>query len=468
MHAWHVRQLADLPVTGRRLVIELRVRRLVCQAITCEQRTFREQVPELALRCARRTLRLTATVGRVAITLAGRAGAAMLAGLGVAISRSTMLRVLMALPVPAAPTPAVLGVDDVALRRGHRYATVIIDAVTHRRIDVLPDRKAATLAAWLEAHPGAQVVCRDGSATYAEAIREGAPKAVQVSDRWHLWHNLGGAVEKTVIAHSTCWRTQPPAPRSAQSAQQPSRPVRALDERTRARHAAVHKLLDQGVGLLECARRLGWALNTVKRYARAASPEALLRPPRYGRTLVDPYRDHLRRRLAAEPDVAVTRLLAEIRELGYTGSANLLVRYLNQGRAHDDRPSPPPRRLIGWIMTRPAELPEPDRGHLEDLLAGCPALGVLAEHVRAFADLLTTRRGAGLEDWMTAVEASDLPALHAFVRGLRKDLDAVVAGLTLPYSNGPSEGANTKFKLLKRQMYGRAGFALLRQRVLLS
>jgi transposase len=111
VHAWHVRQLADLPVTGRRLVIELRVRRLVCQAITCEQRTFREQVPEPALRCARRTLRLTATVGRIAVALAGRAGAAMLAGLGVSISRSTMLRALMALPIPAVPMPAVLGVD---------------------------------------------------------------------------------------------------------------------------------------------------------------------------------------------------------------------------------------------------------------------------------------------------------------------------------------------------------------------
>ena len=277
------------------------------------------------------------------------------------MSRSTVLRVLMALPIPSAPTPTVLSVDDVALRRGRRYATVLIDAVTHRRIDVLPDRKAATLTAWLRKHPGAEIVCRDGSAAYAEAIRQGAPDAVQASDRWHLWHGLARrAVEKTVIAHNTCWRAQPP---------QPSGPVRAIDERTRARHAAVHELLGQGVGLLECSRRLGWALNTVKRYARAATAEQLQRPPRYGRTLVDPYREHLRHRLATDPDIAVTRLLAEIREQGYTGSANLLVRYLNQGRAQAERPAPPPRRLVGWIMTRPGDLPEHDRSHLDELLA---------------------------------------------------------------------------------------------------
>jgi len=465
VHAWHVRRLSDLPVTGRSLTIELHIRRLVCQSAACPQRTFRQQVPELALRYARRTLRLTTMVGQLAITLAGRAGATVLAGLGMPISRSTVLRVLMALPFPSAPTPRVLSVDDVALRRGHRYATVLIDAVTHQRIDVLPDRKAATLTAWLREHPGAEVVCRDGSAAYAEAIRQGAPEAVQLSDRWHLWHGLGGAVEKTVIAHSTCWRTPPP---QQSQPQQPSGPVRPIDERTRARHAAVHELLGQGVGLLDCSRRLGWALNTVKRYARAATPEQLARPPRYGRTPVDPYREHLRRRLAAEPDIAVTRLLAEIRELGYTGSANLLVRYLNQGRAQAQRASPPPRRLVGWIMTRPEQLSDNDRRQLDELLGACPPLTVLAEHVRGFAELLTSRRGNDLEDWMSAVEASDLPALHAFVRGLRKDLDAVVAGLSLPYSNGPIEGTNTKFKLLKRQMYGRAGFALLRQRILLS
>jgi DNA-binding NarL/FixJ family response regulator len=204
----------------------------------------------------------------------------------------TVLRVLMTLPIPPTPTPTVLSVDDVALRRGHRYATVLIDVVTHQRIDVLPDRKAATLTTWLREHPGVEIVCRDGSAAYAEAIRQGAPKAVQVSDRWHLWHGLAGAVEKTVIAHSTCWLAQPAALQS--------RP-RPIDERTRARHAAVHELLGQGIGLLECARRLGWALNTVKRYARAATVEQLQRPPRYGRTLVDPYREHLRHRSPPNP-----------------------------------------------------------------------------------------------------------------------------------------------------------------------
>jgi transposase len=456
VHAYHRRRLTDLPVGGRGVVVELRVRRLICSTPSCRQRTFREQVPALTQRWAHRTCQLTALIADLAVVVAGRAGAAVLARLGVRISRTTVLRVLMGWPTPAGPAPAVLSVDDFALRRGRRYATLLIDAVTHRRIDVLPDRKCATLAAWLREHPNVEVVCRDGSAAYAEAIRDGAPRATQVSDRWHLWHNLAKAVEKTVTAHSGCWHTSTP------------RPHRALDERILDRHAAVHALLDQGVGLLDCARRLGWALNTVKRYARAATAEELRRPPRYRETLVDPYRDHLHRRLADQPDVAVTRLLAEIRELGYTGSANLLVRYLNQGRADAERPAPSPRRLVSWLMTKPENLPAHHGGHLQDLLAKCPHLSTLADRVRAFAGLLTGRRGPDLDAWMAAVEADDLPALHGFVHGLRMDLPAVVAGLTLPYSNGPMEGANTKVKLLKRQMYGRAGFPLLRQRILLA
>jgi transposase len=456
VHAYHQRRLADLPVGGRGVVIELRVRRLVCSTASCPQRTFREQIPALTSRWARRTGQLTGLIGDLAVVVAGRAGSAVLARLGMTVSRSTVLRVLMAMPIPPGPAPTVLSVDDFALRRGRHYASLLIDAVTHRRVDVLPDRKAATLAAWLREHPQVEVVCRDGSASYAEAIRDGAPQAVQVSDRWHLWHNLAKAVEKTVIAHSRCWHDSP------------ARAGQALDERTRERHSAVHTLLEQGVGLMECARRLGWALNTVKRYARASSAEDLQRPPRYRETLVDPFRDHLRRRRSEDPAVAVTRLLEEVRELGYTGSANLLVRYLNQGRADAERTPPSPRRLVSWLMSRPANLPAYLHSHLQELLASCPELNVMAQRISEFAGLLTGRRGEDLDAWMTAVDTDDLPALHGFVHGLRMDLDAVVAGLTLPYSNGPMEGANTKVKLLKRQMYGRAGFTLLRQRILLA
>ncbi|GAA3203884.1 ISL3 family transposase [Dactylosporangium siamense] len=456
MHAYHRRRLAALPVAGRGVVVEVRVRRLRCLTADCSQQTFREQVPELTTRWARRTRQLTALVGDLAVVAAGRAGAAMLHRLGVRISRCTVLRVLIGLPVPAGPVPAVLSVDDFALRRGRRYATLLIDAVTHRRVDVLPDRRADTLAAWLRQHPEVQVVCRDGSAAYAEAIRAGAPHAVQVSDRWHLWSNLAKAVEKTVIAHGSCWRDGP------------VRPQQPLDERTLERHRAVHVLLGQGHGLLECARLLGWALNTVKRYARAASAEQLQRPPRYRDTLVDPFRDHLRRRRAEDPGVPVTRLLAEIRELGYTGSANLLVRYLNQGRADAARTPPSPRWLVSWLMSRNSDLLAQHQAHRRDLLTDCAHLTVLAERVEQFAGMLTERRGHDLDAWMATVDADDLPALHGFVHGLRMDLPAVVAGLTLPYSNGPIEGANTKVKFLKRQMYGRAGFALLRQRILLA
>ncbi|TCO55743.1 transposase [Actinocrispum wychmicini] len=217
---------------------------------------------------------------------------------------------------------------------------------------------------------------------------------------------------------------------------------------------------------MECARRLGWALNTVKRYARAEKAEDLLRPPRYGICLVDAHRDLVQRRLADK--TPVTRILAEIREHGYSGSANLLVRYINQGRADPQRVVPTPRRLVSWIMSRPTDLPDHTRRHLHDLLTSCREMSTLAARVREFATILTQRRGQDLTEWVTTVRLDTLPGFDSYLNGLLKDWDAVVAGLTLPFSNGPTEGVNTKIKYLKRQMYGRAGFSLLRKRILLS
>jgi hypothetical protein len=292
-----------------------------------------------------------------------------------------------------------------------------------------------------------------------EAIRHALPGAVQASDRWHLWHGLAEAALKEVAVHSSCWEAAGPPRKDGKQAQT-----------TAERWRQVHDLLDRGTGLLECSRRLGLSLNTVKRYARAAEPERMIRAPRYRATLVDPYRDHLRARRAEDPAVPVQRLLCEIREQGYTGSMNLLYRYITQGRVEADRPHLSPRRVTRLLLTRPDALSDGQRSLLGELTGACPEMTSLAALVRFFAALLRPdpANEARLKDWAETARACDLPNIHAFTRGLELDALAVIAALTLPFHNGRTEGVNTKTKMIKRQMYGRAGFNLLSHRILLS
>ena len=459
VHGYFVRTLADSPVDGRPVTLRVRMRRLRCPVLGCPVQTFREQVPGMLDRYQRRTTRLTGMAGEAVRRLAGRAGAGLLSTLGIPLSRHTALRVLLRLALPQVSVPRVLGIDDFALRRGQVYATILIDAETGERVDVLEGRTADVVERWLREHPGVEIVCRDGSGAYGEAIRRVVPGAVQAGDRWHLWHGLAEAVLKEVAAHASCWAAAGPPVKEGKRA-----------ETTAQRWQQVHDLLGKGTGLLECSRRLGLSLNTVKRYARAAEPERLVRVPQYRPTLVGPYRDHLRARRAKDPAVPVLRLLAEIRDLGYPGSMNLPCRYITQGRVESDRPHLSSRRVARLLLTRPAALSDAQQALLSNLTAACPEMTSLAGLIRSFAALLTPDPGNDekLQEWTHAAQAADLPSVRAFTRGLDLDLAAATAAVTLPFHNGRTEGVNTKTKMIKRQMYGRAGFTLLRHRILLS
>ena len=129
-----------------------------------------------------------------------------------------------------------------------------------------------------------------------------------------------------------------------------------------------------------------------------------------------------------------------------------------------------PRRLTRDLLTAPDRLKDHQRERLDGCVAACAEMTALAGLVRSFAALLTPADGNAkrLTGWITQARAEDLPHLHAFTRGLDLDRDAVNAALTLPFHNGGTEGVNTKTKMIKRQMYGRAGFPLLRHRILLG
>jgi len=460
VHGYHDRTAADVPVDGRQVSVTVRLRRMRCPVLGCAVQTFREQVPDLVERCQRRTVRLAGQVSAVASGLGGRAGARLLPVLGIGGSRHSLIRALLHIPLPALVVPRVPGTGDFALRRGAVYATILIDAETGRRVDVLEGRTADVVEGWLREHPGAEVVCRDGPGAYGEAVRSALPGAVQVSDRWHLRHGLAGAAWKEVAAHSAC---------RAGAEGVPLQEGRRA-ETTRERWQQVHDLRSQGVGLAGCARRLGLAMNTVKRYDRAEAPGRLRRAAQYRPTLVDPYRDYLRKRRAEEPGVPVQQLLCEIRGLGYPGSSNLLVRYPSQGRADAARSHLSPRKAAQLLLSKPGNLADGQRETAGRLSSACPEMTALTGLIRSFAVMLDPdpANADGLQQWISSARAAGLPNLHSFTRGLDLDIKAATAALTLPHHNGRTEGVNTKTKMIKRQMYGRAGFALLRHRILLG
>lgn len=198
LHSHYRRTVADLPWGGRHVRVVLNVRKFRCAEPECPRKIFTERLPSLVEPHARKTTRLREVLELVGFALGGKAGARLVRRLGMRASPTALLRYVRGAAIADLPAPEVIGVDDFGLRRGRKAATIVVDLERHRPIDLLPDCSASTLANWLEAHPSAQTISRDGAREYARGIADGAPDALQIADRWHLLKNLREVLQKVL------------------------------------------------------------------------------------------------------------------------------------------------------------------------------------------------------------------------------------------------------------------------------
>jgi transposase len=479
VHSYYTRILADLPWQDRLATLRLRARRFRCMTAGCQRRIFTERFAEIARPSARRTMRLAEAQRQIGLALGGEPGSRLAARLAMPTSGDTVLRLIHASVEDRPGTPRVVGIDEWAWRRGLTYGTMLCDLERGRIIDLLPDRKAATVAAWLRCHPSVQVIARDRAAVYAEGIRQGAPDAVQIADRWHLLRNLGDALRGVVDRH----RAAVSLAADAVAALAPAceGPVQSRETRSDARrrerreqrrghYAEIRRMSDEGMPPRQIAPVLGISQRTVERWLAAGGEPDHRRPTMP--TLIDAFRSDLEQ-LWQQGCHNAAALWREITQRGFSGSRNTVARWAAARRgvaapsantAHNSRWRTPSRRQCAWLLSAdPTTLEGQPSAFVQQLCQVAPALAMAADLARQFAAMIRGGDAGGLDTWLAAARASPLAA---FAEGIARDLAAVRAAITEVWSTSPVEGHINRLKMIKRQMYGRAHYDLLRKRVL--
>jgi transposase len=494
LHSRYVRRLADLPWLGIAVRLEIQARRLYCRYSDCSQQIFCERIPAFVAPYARRTLRLNEALRLIGLAVGGEAGARLATALGMHVSADTLIQRIRQMQLPTPPAPKVIGVDDWAKHKGQSYGTILVDLERRSTIDLLPDREASSLATWLKQNPGVEFISRDRAGAYADGARQGAPSAVQIADRWHLSSNMTDAVERFLNTKHTCLRQAVSrVNNTAGAAEEPradipdtKRPskVELWNERRRARHEQAQTLHRQGASIQAISRELRMHRRTVRMMLQAETcPERVAPSKRQSR--IDRHLNYLSRRWA-EGCRNSAQLHREIRSQGYRGSESSVRHFVARWRAslpdglkraRSGPNSPPPKtggkkivasaRRTTWLLLRDVEkLEAEERAFVEHLVEMSPVIAEAQILAREFNRILKQRDQAAFTGWMERASQSRIPEMKSLAAGIERDRAAVVAALAYEWSNGTTEGHINRLKTLKRAMYGRAKFDLLRIKVL--
>jgi transposase len=444
----------------------LAVRRFRCGGSSCPRKIFAERFDDAITQpYSRRTTRLQSIVDHLGLALGGRPGHRLARRLLFPVSKDTLLRAVRSHSPGSGSTPHVVGIDDWAWKRGHRYGTIICDLERHRIVDVLPDREAATVEAWLSARPDIRVVSRDRGGGYGQAVTRALPKAIQVADRWHLMENASGAFLDAV-------KKSMPSIRQALGAISINPTLLTCAERLQYEgflrreeaNAAIRALANDGTPIKEIVRRTGCSRRVVRGIVRGERSDVF----RVRMSSLEPWLARLDEQWTAGCQNGA-ELWRRLKTDGFKGSLRVVTEWATRRRQTEAAPYGGPRkcpsaRMIARMMTIARnELSKNDAVTIATIEAAVPALVTARELFNRFQAMIRQRKSADLRSWLQDAASS---LLASFATGLQADDKAVAAAIVEPWSNGQTEGQITKLKLVKRQMYGRAKLDLLRARLL--
>ena len=495
IHSRYQRVVTDLPWGEITVKLELQTRKFFCDNDECRQRIFCERLPEVVAPYGRQTIRFNKSLTAVGFALGGRAGERLASDLHIPSGARALLRRIYNEPLGKTERVRILGVDDFAFRKGQRYGTILVDLERHRVIDLLPDREGSTLEGWLKSHPEVELIARDRALAYADGATKGAPQAVQVADRFHLIKNLVEAFENLVRRRSFVLREAAleVSPRrqtemmllaegllEALPERMPKKSSAPSQQREQnradrmARYEECRRLKQLGLSNHEIARRTGMCRETVRKFVCAEIfPERVTYPPRSQMT--EPYAEYLKKRLK-EGCRNAALLYREIKAQGYRGGS-ATVRRLMRSWKHQlpvryqrleglpDFDAPAPRQAVWWLL-KPEELEPNQKEYVSELQRLSPEISSGLKLVKEFQSLLVGKQADRFDQWRLSTEQSGLKELQSFSVGLMKDEAAVRAAMIYDWSSGQVEGNVNRLKMIKRMMFGRAGFAMLKARVL--
>ena len=340
-HGWFTRRVQSLPCSGQAVVFLIQARRFRCLNTTCPRKTFREDLSALAARYQRRTQAATHLLHSLAAVAGGQAGARLATQVQLPASRSTLLRCLTRQVVSPKSTPRVVGVDDFAWTKRRRYGTILVDLETHRLLALLADCEVETVATWFRQHPSVQIVTRDRSPNFADAIRRGAPQALHIADRFHLHMNAMTCLETLLTREQATLRKVATTLRAEHRQAQPMPPPKQLAPeqqrsarraRRYARYEQVVQLKAQGWSQRAIAQETGLHHQTVAIYLKAGQfPERATHPPRS--RVIEPYLEYLQKRWK-QGEHNGRLLFEEIRAQGYPAGLTEVYVAIQPWRTH--------------------------------------------------------------------------------------------------------------------------------------